>query len=730
MSTAAERLYALLPAIHRQRDEQQGYPLRALLDVIGAEVQLLEDDIARLYDNSFIETCDDWAVPYIGDLIGYRPLAEVGAPGGAPGRDAARLSLLMPRGEVADTLAWRRRKGTLALLEVLAAQVAGWPARAVEFHRLLGWTQHLDHQHPWRGRTVDLRDGRALDAIDGPFDRLAHTVDVRRVSSRRSVGRHNIPSVGLFVFRLRAYSVTHTPAYCQEGLGSRCYSFSVLGNDAPLFIDPRPEEDPTSIAQPINLPQPIRRRWLGSRDVGPLYGEDLSFAISAPDWPKRGAPQPIPADLIIPADLRDWDRYKVPRGMVAVDPVRGRIAFPERGAPRSGVTVVYHYGFSADMGGGEYARATSEPAGALLLRVGRDEEFATINAALAAWGEQKAEREPLAAVIEITDSRVYTEALAIRLAPGESLQLRAASRSRPVLRLLDQIVDGVDGLSIEGGAASRFMLDGLLVTGRGLRITGPELDEGGRAPAELCDVRIRHCTLVPGWGIHHDCSPRQPAKPSIELLHTRASLAVEHSIVGAIVVVANEVEQDPIAIAISDSIVDATSRERLAIGSGDQALAFARLRIARCTVIGHVLVHAIDLAENALLLDTVRVGRRQVGCVRFSYVPVDSRTPRRFQCQPDLVRQASGTDAELRELETARVRPRFTSLRYGTPGYCQLHGACADEIRRGADDTSEMGAFHDLYQPQRDANLRARLHEYSPAAMEAGILYANQETSA
>ena len=48
-----------------------------------------------------------------------------------------------------------------------------------------------------------------------------------------------------------------------------------------------------------------------------------------------------------------------------------------------------------------------------------------------------------------------------------------------------------------------------------------------------------------------------------------------------------------------------------------------------------------------------------------------------------------------------------------------------EEIARGADDESEMGAFHDLFQPQRVANLRARLAEYVPAGMEAAIIFAS-----
>ena len=71
------------------------------------------------------------------------------------------------------------------------------------------------------------------------------------------------------------------------------------------------------------------------------------------------------------------------------------------------------------------------------------------------------------------------------------------------------------------------------------------------------------------------------------------------------------------------------------------------------------------------------------------------------------------------------MRPVFTSLRYGDAGYCQLSPACAVEITQGADDQAEMGAFHNLYQPRREANLRAALDEYLRFGLEAAIFYAS-----
>src|ERR1700704_2578704 len=112
MSGNPDRLYELLPVVYRLRDAEQGYALRALLRVMTEQYDVVEDNIARLYRNWFIETCDDWAVPYIGGLIGYEPLDGPDKAGG--GACAAGNGISAPRREVADTIAYRRRKGTLA----------------------------------------------------------------------------------------------------------------------------------------------------------------------------------------------------------------------------------------------------------------------------------------------------------------------------------------------------------------------------------------------------------------------------------------------------------------------------------------------------------------------------------------------------------------------------------------------------------------------------------------
>ncbi len=223
---------------------------------------------------------------------------------------------------------------------------------------------------------MDLRDGAALDRLGGAFDHAAYSVDVRRPDSRHTPGRHNIPSVGVFVWRLKSYSVTHAPAsLATEADGPHCFTFSVLGNDTQLFN--RIETEAGQARRERGVPQPIRRRMLEARvsahppvtqASADFYGAGNSLAVYAPNWPAPDAAQPIPQDLVIPADLSDW-RYRVPKGKIAVDPVRGRIIFPTGQLPRRGAWVDYQYGFSADMGGGEYERTVSQPVTYSLYRV-------------------------------------------------------------------------------------------------------------------------------------------------------------------------------------------------------------------------------------------------------------------------------------------------------------------------------------------------------------------------
>jgi hypothetical protein len=172
--------------------------LASLMAVFEEQGLALRENLDQLYDDHFIETCADWVAPYIGDLISYRPLHGV------------TPQVASPRAEVAHTIGYRRRKGTISVVEQLARDVTGWNATAVEFFQRLIVTQYMNHIRLQCLASPNFRDWRVLEQVrGGAFDRVMRTFEARKVASGR--GRYNIPNVGVYLWRLDPYSLTRSP---------------------------------------------------------------------------------------------------------------------------------------------------------------------------------------------------------------------------------------------------------------------------------------------------------------------------------------------------------------------------------------------------------------------------------------------------------------------------------------------------------------------------------------
>jgi hypothetical protein len=708
MSFDADNLYNLLPAIYRIRDAERGEPLRALLSVIADEAVILDDNLAQLRDDMFIETCSSWVLPYIGDLVGVEGLPAAGGTG------------LTPRAELANTIGYRRRKGTAAVIEQLARDVTGWPARAVEFFQLLATTQHMNHIRRENLSFVGVRDAGRLEYLGTAFERLEgeadlpHTADVRRIGGAH--GRYNIPNVGVFVWRLRAYSLTRSPAAPAFAGDRRRFTFNPLGLDTQLFTLPESESEIAQVAGPLNVPAGISRRALDRKDgdarrFEDYYGEGLSFLIERAGQGVQDEPTPVKAEEIVVCDLGDvtdaggnvtgWEYTPLPSNVkVAVDPGRGRVAFAsDLDKPP---LVTFHYGFSANVGGGEYDRVNSIAAELEPLKLVANtftegaRTLPTVQAALDALGEE-------GGAVEVVDNGRYEELQEagskqpLKLSTTHRLELRAGDKRRPVLAVTKQV-------EIVGGDESEVSVNGLLVSGAGLHVGGG-----------LRLLRLRHCTIIAGAAT--DRGDQHP--PALVVDAADVQVEIEDCILlGGLRVAADA------RVSVRNSVIDSTSESGVAYAS---PLAGVKpggaLRVENSTVVGKVFAAVLELASNSIFLarvvgsddkawrGPVQAEQRQKGCARFSFLPPNSRVPRRYRCQPE-----AGADI-------SRIRPTFNSLRYGDPDYCQLSSRCPREISRGADDESEMGVFHDLFQPQREAHLRARLDEYLRFGLEAGILY-------
>ncbi len=701
MSFDAESLYRLLPAIHRVRDAERGYPLRQLVDVIAGQVAVLEDELERLYENQFVETAEPWALPYLGDL-----LAITGLP-------AANLAHT-PRAEVGNTIAYRRRKGTAAVLELLARDTTGWPARAVEFFERLETTQCLNHVRPQSFATASLRQASNLELMGSPFEPVSRFTEVRRIEPAR--GRWNIPNVGVSLWRVQPVSRTAAPLVPDAGFtGRRHFRFHPLGLDVPLLNLPVTEVDAGSLAGPGHVPMPItlRRlagaRWTGAAAGDPpqfhpsdaFYGEGRSLLLLE----KSGTQfLPVAAHRIVVSDLRDttdgsgnpiWahDAFGLSNGLILLDPMRGRVLYPTTQSARDWPQGSCHFGAALTVGGGEYGRTAS-------LRANRGTRVSvrhevpvngTLTAALATVPSTES------ASLEIANSGDYPENALLLDATQRAIEIAARDGAFPVVRIGSPI-------EITGDASGSVTLNGILVAGNPIVVLGP-----------VRQVTLRHCTVIPRSPVRPDAQDAFDGSPALIVNAPDVEVVIEDSVLGPVHL------QDDTRLTVRRSILHAGDPTRPVLSAADGLTAAGTLRIENSTVIGKVAAHDFELVSNSILLAAritsppdgwpaaVVTPRRQSGCFRFSWLPSDAIVPRRHQCLPDETHPT--------------VHPSFTSLTLGHPAFGQLSRVAPAAIRTGADDAASMGASHDLFEPQREAHLKARLAEYLRFGLEAGVLF-------
>ena len=653
-------------------------PLASLLAVIAEQFGVLEEDLAQLLDDQFIDTCAEDLVSYLGDLIGVRSLHDVG---GGFGR---------ARAEVAHTLGYRRRKGTVPVLEGIAHDASGWPAVAAEFFQRLVTTQYMNHRRLHSHAAPDLSRWAPLLDVGSAFDAIPRTLDVRRIGSRR--GRHNIPNVGLFLWRLGAAPLHRSPA---PRVDAQRAHFHPLGIDLPLFTRP---DSTVARRSALDVPVPILRRRLHEH-AATFLGDDGSARLPSLALYVDG--QRIAASRIRASHLGDagasWGNLP-PAGEYAIDPELGRIGLPLDLAPDARIEVDFHYGAVSDLGGGEYPRTRGDDDSAPAPNTRRvPDDAPTIAQALAdlvALGGH--------GVVEITDNARYAEDLVVEVAAGGSIEIRAKDGCRPHLALSQP-------MRLRGGEDAAVRLDGLLIGGHRVEVPAA----GGNRLARL---ELRHCTLVPGRELEADLTPRFVDDAALVAELPDLQIEAERCVLGALWV------EPQASVRCIDCVIDATDPERVAYAGLDGRSEGAHLSIAQSTVVGRVHARRLDAsntiflavaATSGLWVAPVRVARRQQGCVRFCWLPPASRTPSRFQCLPESA--PSPADAT----------PRFTSLRFGHPAYAQLAASSGARLLTGADDESEPGVFHHVHAAQRETNLRVRLDEYLRAGLEAGIFYEN-----
>lgn len=691
-----EQLYNLIPLIYRQRDAAEGEPLRALVAVLESEYQTIEQGLEALYNNWFIETCQADLIPYIGDLVGLDQISAI------------PMLRERQRAWVANAIGLHRRKGTPASLEHAIYAATGWVARVLEFIR-----------HEIRIRAFVEVDGLVVYAgLDSAFGTRATRERLQLYFRERLTLLETESSaaedvVDIFLWRLQSYPVQHGEA---RALEVGYYTFNPFGLETPLFNHPLAQPALSHRVSERDVPAPLHQYVLfqevqalrrGLQPETSFLTHDPVFQITVED--ASGTQHSIPASHILVTDLVRGE--PIPAALaqgafsVAVSPEKGLLAFPPDTVPAS-VWVNYAYGFSADIGGGPYPRSTSsspEPAPSLPWTAVVSKQTHTLNdhphhtafssfiEALAAWEQADVDGE-----IHLLDSAIYDEGLAkgtVHIALGtKTLSIKAVPGTQPCV-------------------VGSFMFIG--EEGAGLKISGLLFD-GSISCQGAMHLSLSDLTLQPLRSASHD-GLQASLYVIPESITGNVYVSIERCITGPL-----SLPSDTIHLTVEDSIID--GQGGTAIGErGIEALTQATgpvITIRRTTVLGRVYASRCVAASDAIFQGAVYVSDIEDGFIRFSYVPITSRTPSRFRCQPDLKLEAAQDPLAQKEALAATMVV-FESEQFGQPTYSQLSVETAIGIREGAEDGSEMGAFHLLFQPQRFRLLNAIIADYLPYRLKA-----------
>ena len=773
-------LFERLPEIYRTRDAEQTPPnqLRAYLAAIEGPFGAVHEHIAQLYEDLFIDTCDDWVIPYLADLLGTTHLKG----------DPRTL-----RADVADTIALRRRKGTLGAIERLAVNLTGWACRGVELRENLSWSQHLNHQRPDaggeppygdptlsrfdmpRGGTAPIRDPAALALLGTPFDTFAYTADVKpAVDDARHV---NLPNLSVFLWRLEAYRLprvrplakgvsdlgaqppgrarfalrfdlhplnlpvrlfnTSRPGFLRPGVSGGVVSPLTEADAVPgPMLDARLTSD-----TPAGHPEAYAQVDFYNAAVTPPTGFDLGDVGLHLFMPQTLAPLLVPPApqtawrwLFRGDNLCAWEtglRRPLRSGEIIIDPDIGRVLIGLDDAAQAGELIVSQggglvsrmfvsvtYGAAGPVGAHPVTRTVPAPDPAAdLRRVGDVAGGVTLQAALTGL-----DTAAVPVVIEIHDSLVH--GVDLGLLPGtavdgtRSLRLAQSLTIRAVgeHRPIVLLARPLSFRPVSAGGATPFTPQ--------VRLEGLYLAPDEAAPfvgaalvdrAAVARLEIIGCTLAPGGHGLRDGS-RAAMQPGLRL-------AAGYGFTNLADVDAFVPTPD---IVIQRSIVGTLAvdeRYRLDI---EDSIVDAGLGVGDAPT-GRLAIGAATDSTNAWGAPLDFDGVTCFGGVRVAAVGgLGGIFTQRFAVldnQRGCIKwSAFSGDADRLPpnhfcVYATGARIVFTSERFGDPGYAQLARETDRRVRELGPDDDAMGAFGFLLEAHKWTNLHVRLREFMPVGV-------------
>lgn len=304
----AKLLYDAIPSLYKLEDEKakrrnppDPAELEEFVSIFAAPLAIVRQSIEELYGDLFIDSAQDWVLPYLAQMVGTRLVFP----------DASSN-----RRDIRATIHWRRRKGTPSMVEDLGNELTGQLVVTQEGWKRIQMTQDLNLLR--MERTVPLiRSATIAEQSQGPLDSLYHAVDGRLISQH--TGRYHPKHLVHWVHSTLLFPVIEgTPADLRDpatGPDLR-FAFHPLGLDMPLRCERTGEQD---LLQTDRVPPMTFReqpgQWFGLEGRFDVRIAGLTAAVADPQPNLRSPVQEGAAPEIISGqvDLQvlDYDERRL-----------------------------------------------------------------------------------------------------------------------------------------------------------------------------------------------------------------------------------------------------------------------------------------------------------------------------------------------------------------------------------------------------------------------------------
>ncbi|MFT6557686.1 hypothetical protein [Sneathiella sp.] len=676
------RLFDLVPPLDRlNQNQKKNEELAIFLEVLQSQADAIGSNINLLYENWFIETCSDWAVPYIAALLNI------------PSGHADATHIPRSRAFVANYLSYRAYRGTASALQGVLQDATGWPVYLVEgLDRQFTSSQN---RVPGQNQPFILNVTKAdiPEAPPNPFNDYRTSFSIFQTPVTPSTAKDAL-----------------TFYYWREELTKRDRIEAREDPTGLYFIDPLKRKIP--LMWPLqnledehpDLPKRLATPALLTREV---LEELIEYApgILALALSVKLNGQSLTTDQFYAADLsrplskkeqKSWQKKAQEKPLILIDPeislIRLFTPLPPQSKTSNTLACSYWVSHNGELGGGTYDRSgrlvTPDATTVAILitdqadhlskpPTGFDATFSTLTAALESWQTSTSGET----IITIADNYLHqTDDSVLQFTvSGRSLVIQAAQGFEPTL---------VGDLSAEGRADGEIWISGCSLAGR------------------LSLISTITLTIVDGT-VWPDAGPAircQQAHRSDQETYN-SHIFIENSICGAL-----EISARNCALSISNSIID--GQQQSALHGPDEDIDAtdrnapgkypfgAPLSAINTTFLGDIHTLQMLKTDNVLI-----VGQ--------SFSPALSH--------PSPIEGVWVTGQHEPAIE-------LISHNCGFPCYAALATENDLQLLQGATGGSEFGAFHNRHHAKRLAAGKSIVEDFCPIGMTVDFVDATETT--